>query len=189
MDAQRLSPVVVTVLAALAILYPMASTTRAPGKTSASLSEIASSAAHAEVSEPADEGFPTAKDIVSGFLFSRREAPEAPSPQAAPPPYSVDLVIATVPDPVSSRLPYFFDSIVESIERAAEASGYTLDRFALPWSLEGQGQRDRSARLHEGSTMKRRPPRLRRAPERAREMTLTGLARLPRLVRVLLVRL
>ena len=42
-----------------------------------------------------------------------------------------------MPDPVSSRLPHFFDSFVESLESAAEASGYTPDRYALPWREKG----------------------------------------------------
>ena len=39
-------------------------------------------------------------------------------------------------------MPHFFDSFVESLESAAEASGYTLDRFALPWLEKGNGAAD-----------------------------------------------
>jgi hypothetical protein len=50
--------------------------------------------------------------------------------------YSVHLLIATVPDPIDSRLPYLFDRFVGSIERAAEADDFVLDRFDLPWIEE-----------------------------------------------------
>jgi hypothetical protein len=43
-------------------------------------------------------------------------------------------VIALVPDPVDAHIGWLFDPLVESIQRAAEASHYTLDRFELPWS-------------------------------------------------------
>jgi hypothetical protein len=50
--------------------------------------------------------------------------------------YSLHFLIATVPDPVDSRLPYLFDRFVGSIERAAEADDFMLDRFDLPWIEE-----------------------------------------------------
>lgn len=50
--------------------------------------------------------------------------------------YSIDFVIATVPDPLESRLPYLFDRFLGSIQRAAEADKLVLDRFDLPW-IEG----------------------------------------------------
>src|SRR5208337_3163640 len=51
--------------------------------------------------------------------------------------YGIEFLIATVPDPIDSRLPNFFNSFAESIESAAQDAGYTLDRFALPWMEEG----------------------------------------------------
>src|ERR1051326_2311827 len=49
---------------------------------------------------------------------------------------TVDLLIATVPDPEQSHYPVMFDRFVESIRRASEESGYTLDRFWIPWEAE-----------------------------------------------------
>jgi hypothetical protein len=48
--------------------------------------------------------------------------------------YTLDFIIATVPDPIDSRLPHFFDSFLDSIERASESVGYVLDRFDLRWT-------------------------------------------------------
>ena len=61
-----------------------------------------------------------------------------PAEKAGMQQYSMELLIATVPDPIDSRLPNFFDSFVESIGSAAEATGYALDRFAFPWAAENE---------------------------------------------------
>jgi len=50
--------------------------------------------------------------------------------------YELDFLIVTIPDPVNSRLPYLFDRNIGSIQRAAEADHYVLDRFDLPWVEE-----------------------------------------------------
>lgn len=47
--------------------------------------------------------------------------------------YSLDALIATVPDPVDSRLDWAFDSYVASIRRAYERTGFVIDRFWMPW--------------------------------------------------------
>ena len=47
--------------------------------------------------------------------------------------YRVTTVIASVSDPIDSRLGYDFDMAIEAIQRAAESEGYTLDRFRFPW--------------------------------------------------------
>jgi hypothetical protein len=144
MDSRRFGPILVTIVAALAVLYPVTTATRAPGRASAPRVDLPPSEVGSPGSKPADENFPAAKDLVSEFLFSQQRPPATLSALAANPPYSIDMIIATVPDPVGSRLPNFFDSMVESIESAAEAAGYTLDRFAIPWTLAEQGQRDQT---------------------------------------------
>ena len=53
--------------------------------------------------------------------------------------YRLDFVIATVPDPITSPLPYLFDSSLESIRRAARAADFVLDRSYLPWHSNRQG--------------------------------------------------
>ncbi|MBZ5560911.1 MAG: hypothetical protein LAP13_00665 [Acidobacteriia bacterium] len=83
------------------------------------------------------QGFPAAKDLVSEFLFSQAGNRADSGGNIPGEAYSIDFLIATVPDPISSRLPYFFDSFIDSIESAVEAAGYALDRFALPWVQKG----------------------------------------------------
>ncbi|HEX6372192.1 MAG TPA: hypothetical protein VF006_24960 [Longimicrobium sp.] len=47
--------------------------------------------------------------------------------------YRLDVLIATVPDPVDSHLDWAYDSYVEAIRRAYERAGYVTDRFWMPW--------------------------------------------------------
>ena len=89
--------------------------------------------------KPAKQGFPTAKDLVARFLFSRADEQANLTDKAGNEAYGIEFLIATVPDPINSRLPNFFDSFAESIGSAAEAAGYTLDRFALPWMEKSDG--------------------------------------------------
>lgn len=43
-------------------------------------------------------------------------------------------LIATLPDPVTSRFAITFDDHFGALQRALEATGYVLDRFDLPWT-------------------------------------------------------
>jgi len=73
----------------------------------------------------------TAKRIISQFLGT---LPDGEWPDGDPrSKYRIYFLIATVPDPIESRLPIFFDRFLGSIQRAAERAGYVLDRFDLPW--------------------------------------------------------
>jgi hypothetical protein len=47
--------------------------------------------------------------------------------------YTIEYLIATVPDPIDSRLDHMFDRNLNAIERAIEVSGYAFDRHWLPW--------------------------------------------------------
>lgn len=51
----------------------------------------------------------------------------------APSEYTIEYLIATVPDPKDSRLDHLFDRNLNAIERAIEVSGYAFDRHWLPW--------------------------------------------------------
>ena len=48
------------------------------------------------------------------------------------PVYDLDILIATVPDPIDSHLDWAFDSQLEAVRRAFETSGWVADRFWLP---------------------------------------------------------
>src|SRR5260370_22220203 len=52
--------------------------------------------------------------------------------------YSVDSIIATLPDPIESGLSDKLDDQIDAIQRAAESQGYVLDRFKLPWPTPGE---------------------------------------------------
>jgi hypothetical protein len=46
---------------------------------------------------------------------------------------TVRFAIATVPNPVSTHLPLFFDRLVETIQQAAQDDGYSYDSSWFPW--------------------------------------------------------
>ena len=48
----------------------------------------------------------------------------------------VESLIAMVPDPVESGFGDLFDALLESLQRAAEATGFVLGPFDLPWKGE-----------------------------------------------------
>ena len=47
--------------------------------------------------------------------------------------YSVDSIIATLPDPIETGLSVQLDDDIDAIQHAAEYEGYLLDRYKLPW--------------------------------------------------------
>ena len=141
MDSQRSTPFLITLVAAAAVLFPMRAAMRTPAKNSPETAAAKSEReAHAE--PPAGGEFPTAKDLVSEFLAVGPADQAASSGHPMDAPNGIEFLIATAPDPVSSRLPHFFDSFVESLESATEASGYSLDRFAFPWREKGEATHD-----------------------------------------------
>src|SRR5262249_44632261 len=56
----------------------------------------------------------------------------------------VDFLIATVPDPVDSRVGWEFDGQLSAIQRAIENDGYVPDRHWLPWRC-GHGDEAKEA--------------------------------------------
>ena len=81
--------------------------------------------------------------------------------------YSIDAMIATVPDPVESGLGSDFDDTLESIQRAAEAVGFLPDRFNLPWQPPGPGANAASIPVQTSlGEQEPRPAGVTRNPER-----------------------
>ena len=68
----------------------------------------------------------------SGELTPRRASP------ADYQGWTVESLIATLPDPVESGLGSMFDDFVDSIEHAVTADGYYLDQFYNPWPSPDQ---------------------------------------------------
>ncbi len=139
MKTPNSAPLLVTLFAALAVLYPLTAAIRAPGSERSPLISAAKDKSQPLKEKSAGQGFPSAQDLVAQFLLSQAVGRADPSGAASGGPYSIEFLIATVPDPVSSRLPHFFDSFADSLESAAEAAGYALDRFALPWLEKNHG--------------------------------------------------
>jgi hypothetical protein len=146
METRNSAPLLVTLFAALAALYPVASVFRAPASEIEPQTNTLRDMPESQEGEPANREFPGAKDLVAQFLYSQEEKAADASAHPTGATYDIDFLVATVPDPASSRLPNFFDSFTESIESAAEAAGYTLDRFALPWVEKDAGGHESTPR-------------------------------------------
>ena len=51
--------------------------------------------------------------------------------------YSIEFLIATVPDPIDTPYGYAFDQVVDAVQRGVERKeGYLLDRAWLPWEID-----------------------------------------------------
>jgi hypothetical protein len=83
-------------------------------------------------------------EFFSGTANDSLDKPPSGEPilhEASPADYqgwTVESLIATVPDPVESGLGSLFDDFVDSIEHAATADGYNLDQFFNPWPSPDQ---------------------------------------------------
>jgi hypothetical protein len=49
--------------------------------------------------------------------------------------YTIDFLIATLPDPAAPALRDKFDGSLDAIERALGDAGYVIDRLDLPWPM------------------------------------------------------
>src|SRR5580658_3166310 len=58
---------------------------------------------------------------------ARREFEDAP--------LNLSFIIATIPDPERTHLSLYFDRALEAIINAAEDSGFSYDRYWLPWHV------------------------------------------------------
>ena len=127
----------IPLLALVAGLYPLTSS-RKEATRMPSPQKVRSPERRAEKSGPSypknkEAQTYTAKRIIGEFL-SALELPDKGWPEGDPRRnYEIKFLIATVPDPIDSRLPYFFDRFLGSIQRAAEGADYVLDSFHLPW--------------------------------------------------------
>jgi hypothetical protein len=79
-------------------------------------------------------GVDDAYALADAVSLGRLQLPEEPRSAY----WSVDSLIATVPDPIESGLGSSFDDYVDSIERAVSDNGYELDQFYDPWPQPDQ---------------------------------------------------
>lgn len=142
MQTRNPALILISLPTVLVVLYPVLGL-RTPESKPAVPAKIVSGTSETTEGEPANPGFPSAKDLVAKFLFSRGDEHANLPDKVRNEAYNIEFLIATVPDPIDSRLPNFFDSFAESIGSAAEAAHYTLDSFALPWMEANDGDQKR----------------------------------------------
>ncbi|MDQ2665826.1 MAG: hypothetical protein M3Z05_07430 [Gemmatimonadota bacterium] len=63
-------------------------------------------------------------DLITAFLGKPLSATDSTT---------LDVIIVSIPDPISSHLDWSYDAQLESVRRAFERNGYLVDRFWLPW--------------------------------------------------------
>lgn len=68
----------------------------------------------------------TARDLIDEFFASAKKQRQR---------YSLNALIAIVPDPIDSHLDWAYDGAIEAIRRAEERSNHVIDRFWLPWQV------------------------------------------------------
>ena len=83
----------------------------------------------------------TAASLIHEYIGSQLPLwsdPNATAAQEPMPAVSIDTMVVTLPDPRASRFANSFDDRLGGLQRAAEAAGYQLDRFYLPWSADSK---------------------------------------------------
>ncbi|MEJ2009817.1 MAG: hypothetical protein P8Z30_16960, partial [Acidobacteriota bacterium] len=167
MDRSDTPTLLIPLLALLAIAFPFALNLRSPAPSSEKNPQASQPAATQPENRPekATKRPPphSAARLIEDFLHARSDQQNLPAGgwQSK---YSLDFMIATVPDPVDSRLPQMFDAAIDSIQRAFEASGYVLDRFDLAWSEPAGANAGSGNATGTGSTANPELPRYRREP-------------------------
>jgi hypothetical protein len=126
MNNRNFGVLLIPLLAALAVVLPLTSGTNPPAATRTSVGEQTK----VQASQKQEESTPLrgAKKLLGNFLGKDAVEPKELAN------YELSFLIATVPDPIDSSLGYMFDRNAAAIQRAAEAAGYLLDRFDLPWA-------------------------------------------------------
>ena len=82
---------------------------------------------------PADS--PDLRAILQRYLYDR-EAKGLARLDSFDPRHQIEVesLIAIVPDPIESRFGDVFDALLESLQRATEATGFVLGPFDLAWN-------------------------------------------------------
>lgn len=97
---------------------------------------------------PARETENNALSLIYDFLGTKPGECSHPWPQDDPRGrYTIEFLVATVPDPIDSRFDYNFDRYLDAIQKGVEAAGYVADRFDLPWldpKEDGAGEEGRT---------------------------------------------
>ena len=100
-----------------------------------------------DATRPEDKGQGPAKENAGG----RTNGPtykriSDPTLQRAIADLNVQVMIATLPDPVETGSKYEFDMGLEAIHKAIESEGYLIDRYSNPWGNPGSKPGESRAR-------------------------------------------
>ena len=86
----------------------------------------------AAAASPTDLCAPGADQLVADFFGSKSPRSDLFT-MAEAHHYSIEFLVATVPDPVDAGTGWLFDQYLDAIESAISADDYLLDRHSLPW--------------------------------------------------------
>jgi hypothetical protein len=114
----------------LAVLSQHPATTMAaaePGAAANADTQDPSSARPRAAKREETKGELRARRLLEQFFGVKRDAP---LPATG---YSLETLVATVPDPLASRLDWLFDQQLDALRRAHEAAGHVAISYWLPW--------------------------------------------------------
>jgi len=131
MDRRSTSILLLPLLAALALFYPVANRRSEFGSTQT----LTSAATGGEVVKAPGKVQEWHRGRLAVKWFFGRYGFHSPPAQANDPRQSASLhfLIMTVPDPVESGLPHVFDRYMASLQAAVQTRPYFLSNFDLPW--------------------------------------------------------
>jgi len=116
-------------LGAFAVGVPVAMQSSEPAHTPGEIPTVAASRSP-RVAESQERPYRVLNDFLG---FKGEDAKKAWTTEDERKRYTIEFLIATLPEPLAPPLRYKFDSYLDAIQRAAEAAGYIMDRFDLPW--------------------------------------------------------
>lgn len=128
MDRRGASILLVPLIAAFALLYPGSSR----NSSTASQPFYKSLTNNKGEASAAEGGWRGVHDVLLTF-FEPQNGHSSPVPGLRKH-ARIQFLIANLPDPVDSGLPYAFDRFIGSMQAAIQSQGYFLADFDLPWS-------------------------------------------------------
>ena len=157
------SVLLIPFLGFLALMYPMATergTSPAEGGTA---QQTKATASPGEMQNSGGENpWHHDREMLDDFLGSLpggRGSSQLHTEETWPPgdprnSYEIRFLVATVPDPIDSGLPYLFDRFMSSIQAAVAQDDYVLDSFDMPWLDKSENSQITQTQPGEGSREK-----------------------------------
>lgn len=143
MDRRSNSILLLPLLAALALFYPLA-TRQGSLEPVQMLGSEAAGNVHPRAGGKAAQEWQRGRIAIQGFFGRYRS--QIPTVTAHDPRKraTLNFLIMTVPDPVDSGLPHVFDRYMASLQAAVQTQPYFLSSFELPWKdcLLKKGEKD-----------------------------------------------